>query len=216
MAIEHAKIVEQDFGESRPIVSTAKRLIDVVGASVLLACSLPVLFVAAILIKLTSRGPVIYRHRRVGLNSVPFSIFKLRTMKPGAEHKNAILWSKENGAFFKVKRDPRLTPCGGLLRKFSIDELPQLINVLKGEMSLVGPRPITEVECKKLGEAISNHRALVLPGLTGLWQVNGRNDTTEEERVRYDIEYVDNWSISMDLKIMLKTIPVVLTGKGAR
>ena len=216
MAIEHAKIVELDFGESRPVVSTAKRLIDVVGASVLMVCSLPVLFVAAILIKLTSRGPVIYRQQRVGLNSAPFSIFKLRTMKLGAEDENGNLWPKENGVFFKVKKDPRLTPCGWLLRKFSIDELPQLVNVLKGEMSLVGPRPITEVECKKLGEAISNHRALVLPGLTGLWQVNGRNDTTEEERVRYDIEYVDNWSMLVDLKIMLKTVPAILTGKGAR
>ena len=192
-----------------------KRLIDVVGAAVLLVCTAPLWIIAAIAIKISSPGRVIFRQKRVGMNEELFVLFKFRTMRDGAEHQNGHIWPAENGVFFKLNDDPRIIPCGRLLRRFSIDELPQLINVLIGDMSLIGPRPISAVECTNLPAGVCQHRSSVEPGLSGLWQVSGRSNTTEEERIRLDLKYVDEWSIWMDVVIAFKTIPAVLKGTGA-
>lgn len=177
----------------------------------------PLLLMTAVLIKLTSPGPVFYIRELVGLNQHPFMMWKFRTMKINAEQRETALveMKKEDSPFFKVKDDPRVTCVGGFLRKYSIDELPQLINVLKGDMSLVGPRPIHDFELQKFSEWKQLRRFSMKPGLTCIWQVSGRSKTSDADRMRYDLEYINNWSLLLDVKLLFKTIPVVLKGDGA-
>ena len=193
-----------------------KRTFDVVGATILLFLLSPLLAVSALMVKLSSRGPLIYRSRRPGIGGVPFECFKFRTMRVDAERMQEELedLNEADGPLFKIRRDPRLTPVGGLLRRFSIDELPQLVNVLRGEMSLVGPRPLPQRDFDRL-EDWHKKRYLVLPGITGLWQVSGRSELDFDALVRLDFLYLEHWSVFLDLSIILKTIPAVLKGKGA-
>ncbi len=196
-----------------------KQLLDVFGSlALLLLLALP-LAVVAVVIKVTSPGPVLFRQQRSGLNGRPFTIYKFRTMVTNAEqlkHELAAM-NEMSGPVFKVSQDPRVTGVGKWLRKFSIDEFPQLYNVLRGEMSLVGPRPLPVDEVKRFSDLAHRRRLSVKPGLTCLWQVSGRNDVSDfQDWVRLDLEYIDNWSLWLDLKILWRTVPIVLTGAGAR
>lgn len=205
-----------------PAVSWAlmvKSIIDFCGAIVLLVLTSPLFLIAAIGIKLSSPGAVIFRQVRAGRHGQPFTMFKFRSMQTDAEMRRVELaaFNEMSGPVFKVDRDPRITPFGSWLRKTSIDELPQLVNVLQGAMSLVGPRPLPIYEVEKFESHAQRRRLSVKPGLTCLWQVNGRNRVTSfHEWVTLDLEYIDNWSIWLDLKILLKTIPAVLFGFGAK
>jgi exopolysaccharide biosynthesis polyprenyl glycosylphosphotransferase len=193
-----------------------KRTFDFVGASLLLIAMSPLLGGIALAIKLTSRGPILYRSRRPGIGGRPFDTLKFRTMHVDAEKAQADLedYNEASGPLFKMRRDPRLTPIGGFLRRYSLDELPQLVNVLRGEMSLVGPRPLPQRDYEQL-EDWHRKRYLVLPGITGLWQVSGRAELDFDELVRLDFFYLEQWSVFLDLSILLKTIPALLTRKGA-
>jgi exopolysaccharide biosynthesis polyprenyl glycosylphosphotransferase len=197
----------------------AKHVVDFLGASLLLlAFSVPLLLVSA-LIKLTSPGPVLFRQQRSGLNGRPFTMLKFRSMVTDAEQRKDELmaFNEMSGPVFKVTNDPRVTPVGRLLRRFSLDEWPQLVNVLRGEMSLVGPRPLPVAEVQRFDDFAHRRRLSVRPGLTCLWQISGRNEVRDfKEWVRLDLEYIDNWSFWLDLKILLRTIPVVLRGTGAK
>jgi exopolysaccharide biosynthesis polyprenyl glycosylphosphotransferase len=197
----------------------AKRVLDFAGAiGLLILLSLPLL-VVALLIRISSPGPVLFRQQRSGLNGKPFTMLKFRSMRSDAEqrkHEIAVL-NEMSGPVFKVSNDPRVTPIGRRLRKFSVDEFPQLINVLRGEMSLVGPRPLPVDEVKRFDDLAHRRRLSVKPGITCLWQVSGRNNVTDfRDWVRLDLEYIDNWSFWLDLKILFRTIPVVLLGTGAK
>ncbi len=193
-----------------------KRLFDIVFSLTLLILLSPLMLIVAILIKLTSPGPVLFKQKRCGLNGRKFTLYKFRTMIPGADmrKKELLRMNEMDGPVFKMKRDPRVTPIGRILRKFSIDELPQLFNVLKGDMSIVGPRPPLPVEVE-LYEVWQRRRLSLKPGLTCIWQVSGRNKVPFERWMQMDLEYIDNWSLWLDFKIILKTIFVVLTGYGA-
>ncbi len=197
----------------------AKLLLDFFGALTLLfLLAIPMLVIAA-WIKLTSPGPAIFRQQRSGVNGAPFTILKFRTMTTNAEqskHELAAM-NEMSGPVFKLTNDPRVTPVGKRLRKWSLDELPQLFNVLRGEMSLVGPRPLPVDEVKRFSDLAHRRRLSVKPGLTCLWQIKGRNKISDfKEWVRLDLEYIDNWSIWLDLKILLRTPLVVLRGTGAK
>jgi lipopolysaccharide/colanic/teichoic acid biosynthesis glycosyltransferase len=193
---------------------------DFIGAAFMLLITGPLLMLPAVLlIKLTSKGPIFFRQQRSGLNGAPFTIYKFRTMVTNAEqiqHELAAM-NEMTGPVFKVTKDPRVTPVGRWLRKFSVDELPQLFNILRGEMSLVGPRPLPVDEIKRINDMAHRRRLSVKPGLTCLWQVSGRNEIKEfKDWVRLDLEYIDNWSLWLDLKILLRTIPAVFSGAGAK
>jgi exopolysaccharide biosynthesis polyprenyl glycosylphosphotransferase len=194
----------------------AKRAFDATVAACALLVSLPVLVLAALSIKLDSRGPVIFRQRRVGRDGKPFEVLKLRTMTHDAERRLDELrqLNQSNGPIFKMRNDPRITRVGRVLRKFSIDEIPQLWNVLRGEMSIVGPRPALPAEMEAWDPDL-HERLRVRPGITGMWQVHGRSNAEDGEYMRLDLYYVDNWSLLIDMVIVLKTIPVVLSGRGA-
>jgi lipopolysaccharide/colanic/teichoic acid biosynthesis glycosyltransferase len=190
-----------------------KRLLDIIISVVVLIVGAPLMLVAAIAIKLDSRGPVIHRRLVIGRNGEPFYAFKLRTMVQNAEQEEQVSKS-EFLEKHKLKGDPRVTRVGTLLRKTSIDEIPQMINVLRGEMSVVGPRMISMPEREKFG--MWDRKILsVKPGITGMWQVSGRSEISYEDRVRLNVYYVDHRSVLMDLSIMWKTIPTVFTGHGA-
>ena len=195
-----------------------KLLIDKIGALVLLVpFTLVLLPVAFVLIKLSSPGPIFFRQKRCGLNGQPFVMFKFRTMVTDAEqHQHELAAMNEmNGPVFKVTEDPRITKVGKILRKFSFDEFPQLINVLRGDMSLVGPRPLPVDEVRRFDDLAHRRRLSVKPGLTCLWQISGRNEVKDfKDWVRLDLEYIDNWSLWLDIKILWRTIPVVLLGLG--
>jgi exopolysaccharide biosynthesis polyprenyl glycosylphosphotransferase len=194
-----------------------KRGLDLFGASLLLLLSGPLLLLIGLLVRLTSRGPALYRSTRLGEHGRPFTVFKFRTMYNGADQVRAELLVRNEiagGILFKMRKDPRVTPLGRLLRKLSVDELPQLVNVIGGSMSLVGPRPPLPDEVERYG-VHARRRLLVKPGMTGLWQVSGRSDLSWDEAVRLDLYYVENWSLGLDLAIVLRTIWVVLTGRGA-
>ncbi|HTU78173.1 MAG TPA: sugar transferase [Solirubrobacteraceae bacterium] len=193
-----------------------KRTFDIVGASVLLIVLSPLLLAITLAVRLSSRGPVVYRSLRRGIGQRPFACLKFRTMHSDAEQAQADLegLNEASGALFKIREDPRLTPVGHFLRRFSLDELPQLINVLRGEMSLVGPRPLPERDFAML-EDWHRKRYLVLPGLTGLWQVSGRSELDFDDLVHLDFIYLESWSLALDLTILLKTIPAVLSRRGA-
>ncbi len=194
----------------------AKRAFDIVVGSLIGLVAAPVIGIAALAIKLDDRGPVIHRSRRVGVEESTFTCFKLRTMGVGAEVEQAALEDRNeaSGAIFKIRDDPRITRVGRALRRYSIDELPQLWNVLRGDMSLVGPRPLPIRDYERLDD-LHRKRYLVLPGLTGLWQVSGRSELSFDELVRLDFYYIETWSIWLDLTIIARTIPVVLGRRGA-
>jgi exopolysaccharide biosynthesis polyprenyl glycosylphosphotransferase len=200
--------------------SVLKQLIDFVGAFLLLLVTGPLFMLpAALLIKLTSKGPILFKQQRSGLNGAPFRLYKFRTMVTNAEQRKHELeiMNEMRGPVFKVSNDPRITPIGRILRRFSVDELPQLFNVLRGEMSLVGPRPLPVDEVKRFNDLAHRRRLSVRPGLTCLWQISGRNQIVEfKDWVRLDLEYIDNWSLWLDLKILLRTIPAVVAGTGAK
>jgi lipopolysaccharide/colanic/teichoic acid biosynthesis glycosyltransferase len=164
----------------------------------------------------TSRGPILYRDRRIGLGEREFGMLKFRTMYADAASRQAQLESENeaSGALFKIRDDPRVTPVGRLLRRFSIDEVPQVLNVLRGEMSLVGPRPLPVRDVHFL-EQWHRKRHHVLPGMTGLWQISGRSNLSFDDLVRLDFYYLENWSIWLDITILLKTIPAVADARGA-
>jgi exopolysaccharide biosynthesis polyprenyl glycosylphosphotransferase len=193
-----------------------KRAFDIVGSTLLLLFLSPFLGVAALAIKMTSRGPVIYRSLRPGIGGESFACFKFRTMYENADALQDELepHNEMEGPIFKIREDPRVTNVGRFLRRWSFDELPQLFNVLRGEMSLVGPRPLPQRDYERL-EEWHRKRYLVLPGMTGLWQVSGRSELDFDELVRLDFLYLERWSVFLDLSIMLKTIPAVLRAKGA-
>ena len=194
-----------------------KRLIDVVGAWLLLVATAPILAAAALLVRLTSRGPVFFVSPRIGYRCKQFGMLKLRSMVHGAERQEAALAAArpEERIFFKLEDDPRLTRVGRWLRRTSIDELPQLVNVLRGEMSLVGPRPLLVSDMRLYPKSAQMRRFSMKPGLTGLWQVSGRSRLPDEERIALDLEYVDRWNLSLDARILARTLPAVLSGEGA-
>jgi exopolysaccharide biosynthesis polyprenyl glycosylphosphotransferase len=206
--VEHPRL----SGGSRII----KELVDRAGAALLVFLSAPLLTVIAAAIIIDSRGPVLFRQTRVGRNGKEFVICKFRTMYVDAEARlNEISHLDEgNGVMFKMRNDPRVTPMGRWLRRYSLDELPQLFNVLVGQMSLVGPRPPLPREVAVYAGDV-HRRLAVKPGMTGLWQVSGRSDLPWEEAVRLDLRYVENWSLSMDLVIMLRTVTAVARSSGA-
>jgi exopolysaccharide biosynthesis polyprenyl glycosylphosphotransferase len=193
-----------------------KRTFDVIGATLLLVLLSPVLIAVALAVKLTSRGPVLYPSARPGMGGTPFDCLKFRTMRDDAEQTQEELESlnEMSGALFKIRDDPRMTPVGRFLRRFSLDELPQLVNVVRGDMSLVGPRPLPVRDFAKL-EEWHKKRYLVLPGITGLWQVSGRSELDFDDLVRLDFLYLERWSVALDLVILLKTVPAVLMRRGA-
>jgi exopolysaccharide biosynthesis polyprenyl glycosylphosphotransferase len=197
-----------------------KQALDITVSFVLLLFLIPfILIPVAIAIRLTSPGPVLFRQKRCGLNGRPFMMLKFRSMVTDAEQRKQELaaLNEMGGPVFKITNDPRITPIGRWLRKFSIDELPQLINVLRGEMSLVGPRPLPVDEVRRFDDPAHRRRLSVKPGLTCLWQISGRNNVKDfKDWVRLDLEYIDNWSLWLDLKILWRTIPVVLMGSGAK
>jgi len=194
-----------------------KRVLDFLGASLLLLVLIPLFLLVALLIKVDSRGSVFFRQERVGINRRRFSLFKFRTMIEGADEHQIRLEERNEvtGPVFKIRDDPRITRIGRYLRRFSIDELPQLINVVRGEMSLVGPRPLPVRDVDRIDNLWQRRRFSVKPGITCLWQVNGRSDVSFDHWVSMDLEYIDHWSLELDLKILLKTIPAVLKGSGA-
>ncbi len=193
-----------------------KRTFDLTLSTIGLVVLSPVLLIIALAVKLSSSGPVFYRSVRPGMAGRPFSCFKFRTMREHAEQIQADLESlnEKSGAIFKIRHDPRLTGVGRVLRRFSLDELPQLVNVVRGEMSLVGPRPLPMRDFERL-EEWHKKRYLVLPGITGLWQVSGRSELDFDDLVRLDFLYLERWSIFLDLRILLRTIPAVLSRRGA-
>ena len=193
-----------------------KRTFDLVGAGLLLLVLSPVMLVAALAIRLSSRGPVFYGSHRPGIGGKCFTCLKFRTMVAGAERLQDRLeeHNEVGGAIFKMRSDPRVTAVGRFLRRWSLDELPQLFNVLRGEMSLVGPRPLPQRDYNRL-EDWHRKRYLVLPGMTGLWQVSGRSELDFDELVRLDFLYLERWSVFLDLTILLKTIPAVIRARGA-
>ena len=199
-----------------PLYEVGKRAIDLVGSTSLIFLGLPVFIIVAFAIKMTSTGPLIFRQRRLGRGGCVFLCCKFRTMIQDAEFTLASSreLSSEFDSNFKIKKDPRVTPVGALLRRTSLDEFPQLWNVLRGEMSLIGPRPIVEPELEKYG-AYGSRLLLVKPGLGGLWQVSGRSDTTYSERVAMDMNYIDSRSLSFDLQLIARTALVVIRGRGA-
>lgn len=207
--VEKSKVKAYDF---------IKRFIDLIIGVVGLAICLPFFIIIAIAIKLDSKGPVFFKHKRIGKHGKDLYIYKFRTMINNAEDAIKDFTPEQKKEFeenFKLENDPRVTRVGKILRKTSIDELPQIINILKGEMAIIGPRPIVKSELEKYG--VNKNKFLsVVPGLTGYWAANGRSDVSYEERMAMELYYVDHRSLIFDLKIFVKTIGSVLTGRGAR
>lgn len=205
-----------ETGGFRHLTLCLKRLMDLVLASVLLLVLSPALLLVAVWIKWTSSGPALFVQKRIGYGCRIFPMYKFRTMVDGAERSERRLAARQRGrTFVKVFDDPRITPLGRVLRKYSIDEVPQLWNVVRGEMSLVGPRPILISDFRKFPLGRQMRRFGILPGLTGLWQVSGRSRTTDQQRMALDLEYVDHWSLGLDLHVLVRTLPVVIRATGA-
>ncbi|NSW54707.1 MAG: sugar transferase [Armatimonadetes bacterium] len=194
----------------------AKRLLDILGATAAIVIATPIMVVAAIAVKLETPGPVFFKQYRLGRNGKPFLLYKIRSMTASAPDIRDSLENdnEASGPVFKIKADPRITRVGRILRKYSIDEMPQLFHVLFGQMSLVGPRPPIPSEVERY-EPWQTERLAVKPGLTCIWQVSGRSDIGFDEWVRLDIEYVRNRNLWLDIKLLLLTIPAVLTARGA-
>jgi len=206
---------------ANPFNYFVKRTIDYLFSLVLFILAVPLFIFIPVIIKLTSKGPIIFSQERIGKGGKPFKCYKFRTMYEDAEEKLKQVLETNSGAKaewetkYKLTNDPRVTPIGKFLRKTSLDELPQIFNVLKGEMSLIGPRPVTKEELDKYYQENAEFYCLIPPGITGLWQVSGRSNLTYEERVSLDCWYIRNWSLWLDLVILLKTVKVVLKGEGA-
>lgn len=201
-----------------PAMVAAKRVLDIVGSAALLLLFSPVMIATAIAIKVESRGPVFFRQPRAGRRNKSFNLIKFRSMYVDAEERKAELDAmneSDDGVMFKIREDPRITKVGHFIRRFSIDELPQLFNVLRGEMSLVGPRPLIFRETAALEERWHLRRLELRPGITGPWQVYGRSDSPFQEMVRFDYQYVAGWSLARDVELLLATLPAVLSGRGA-
>ena len=209
-------LLHVDKPQYRGASRAGKVFVDLAGAGVGLVLLAPLLLVVALLVKVTSRGPVLYRAERIGLNGKPFNMLKFRSMVVDADSQRARLSTANEGAgpLFKIRNDPRVTPVGRWMRRLSIDELPQLVNVLRGQMSVVGPRPPLRSEVMTYTGAV-NRRLLVKPGLTGLWQVSGRSELSWEQSVRLDLFYVENWSMIQDLTIVWRTLGAVIKTRGA-
>jgi lipopolysaccharide/colanic/teichoic acid biosynthesis glycosyltransferase len=204
--------------QNKFMYNIVKRLIDILGSIAGIIILSPFLLVIAILVRVDSKGPVLFSHKRLGLGGKIIKVYKFRTMVSDAEELLKRLTPEQKEEYeknFKLENDPRITKLGRFLRESSIDELPQLLNVLKGEMSAVGPRPIVPTELQKYGE-YADKLLSVKPGLTGSWQTSGRSDTTYEERVQLDMEYIDTRTILVDVKIAFKTVGVVFKKSGAR
>lgn len=193
-----------------------KRLIDIAASTVALVLLSPLLIGTAIAIKVTSPGPVLFKQKRVGLHGVCFDLLKFRSMVVNAEAlKDKLMKQNEQtGPVFKMKNDPRITGIGAFIRRYSIDELPQLVNILRGDMTIVGPRPAVPKEVAQY-KAWQRRRLSVRPGLTCYWQVGGRNSIGFEDWMRLDLRYVDNWNLAVDMQLILQTFPAVLAGRGA-
>ncbi len=214
-AIQDGYIHYQAF-EAKPVQVALKRAFDVALSAIALWLLSPVLIATAIAVKLSSKGPVLFKQPRVGMHGRPFNMLKFRSMVVNAEalKEQLMAQNEQSGPVFKMKSDPRVTAVGRFIRKYSIDELPQLINILRGEMAIVGPRPPVPKEVA-LYEPWQRRRLSVRPGLTCVWQVSGRNEISFEQWMYLDMQYIDNWSLGQDLGLILKTVPVVLTGRGA-
>jgi exopolysaccharide biosynthesis polyprenyl glycosylphosphotransferase len=214
---DEAPVITVSTGAMKGLPVLLKRAVDFSLSLILIITLFPLFLVVAILIKLTSAGTIFFIHDRVGLNKRRFPLIKFRTMIPDAEEKMAELeeLNEVSGPVFKIKNDPRITKIGKFLRKTSIDELPQLWNVLKGDMSIVGPRPLPVRDYNGFDEDWHRRRFSVRPGITCLWQVNGRSNTDFAEWMKFDMEYIDGWSLWLDLKIIVMTLPAVIKGSGA-
>lgn len=207
--VEKSRVKVYDF---------VKRFIDILISTIGLIICLPIFIIIAILIKIDSKGPIFFKHKRIGKHGKNLGIYKFRTMIENAEEAMKYFTEEQKKEFkenFKLENDPRVTRVGKFLRKTSLDELPQIINILKGEMSIIGPRPVVKNELEKYGDNKGKFLS-VAPGLTGYWAANGRSDVSYEERMALELYYVDNRSLLLDLKIFLKTIGSVLRGRGAK
>ena len=212
--VSSAEVVEES---KVSIYSILKKIFDVSISFISLILLSPVFLILAILVKLDSKGPVFYAHKRKGKNRSDIKIYKFRTMYSNSDEIFQSFTTEQKEEYyksFKLDNDPRVTKLGGFLRKTSLDELPQLLNVLKGDLSLIGPRPIVEKEIFKYGEYADKFFS-VIPGITGYWQANGRSDTSYDERIQMDMYYIDNRSFMMDIKIILKTVISVIKKEGA-
>jgi exopolysaccharide biosynthesis polyprenyl glycosylphosphotransferase len=209
-------LIHVDAPELSGVRHVAKSLMDRTLALGGLLMLLPALVVVAVAVRVTSRGPVLFRQERVGKNGETFRMLKFRSMYRDAESRliDLVHLNEAGGALFKIRNDPRVTPVGRFIRKWSLDELPQLWNVVRGDMSLVGPRPPLPAEVARY-ESDVHRRLLVKPGITGRWQISGRSDLSWEEAVRHDLFYVENWSLAMDLSILFQTVRAVVKGAGA-
>lgn len=217
MISQHLDVSTSQLVEARAVSLAVKRLFDVAASLVLLVVLAPVLLLLALAVWLGDGGPILYRWRVVGQGGRPFTGYKFRTMVTNADTLKAQLQHRNEmlGPVFKIRRDPRVTRVGRVLRRFSLDELPQLWSVLKGDMSLVGPRPPLQSEYSRFTER-QKLKLVIKPGITCLWQVRGRNDISAfDEWVRLDLEYIERWSFWLDLKILLWTVPTVLRARGA-
>jgi exopolysaccharide biosynthesis polyprenyl glycosylphosphotransferase len=214
--VEGGRVVTISSGPPDSILLSIKRAVDIVVASLALLVSAPVMLLTVLAIWLTPRGPALFVQERVGLSGRRFKFYKFRTMVPDAERLQAGLESlnEAQGPIFKIRKDPRITRIGRLIRRLSIDELPQLFNVLKGDMSIVGPRPLPVRDVTRIDVRAHRRRFSVKPGITCLWQVNGR-EPSFDDWIETDMEYIDNWSLGLDFRIMMRTIPAVLGGRGA-
>lgn len=198
------------------LAARVKRVMDLLGSLLLAPLLMPLFAAAMVAVYLSSPGPVLLRQARVGLNGKRFGMWKLRTMHPGAEESERELVHSISGeTFFKISDDPRVLPVGHWLRRASVDEIPQLWNVLVGQMSLVGPRPLLLIDFDRFPRNRQMRRFTMPPGLTGLWQVSGRSQRTDQQRMELDLEYVEKWSLKLDLIILWRTIGAVLSGRGA-
>ncbi len=194
-----------------------KELIDILVSILIFFFFLPLILIISILIKIDSDGPIFFKQIRIGKDRKQFMIYKFRTMKMRSEDRNESVMhlNEASGPVFKIKNDPRLTGLGKILRKFSLDELPQLINVFKRDMNLIGPRPLPDYEVEEMDDKFSLERHKVRPGITGLWQVSEReNISSFENWIKLDLYYIDNWSLILDAKIIFKTISIILFGRG--
>jgi lipopolysaccharide/colanic/teichoic acid biosynthesis glycosyltransferase len=205
-----------DFPRTRRGGLLAKRGLDLLISGALLLLFAPLLVLVMIAIRLTSAGPAIFVQRRIGYRCAEFDMYKFRTMIDGAERQeNQLAQAQPERTFLKITDDPRTTSLGRVLRRFSIDELPQLYNVFRGDMSLLGPRPLLRNDLQRFPRASLMRRFAMKPGISGLWQVSGRSLLPDADRIRLDIDYVDNWSLTRDLTILARTVPVVITARGA-
>lgn len=207
-----ARLVSLEF----QVQQAVKRFLDVLLGSLILLVLLPFLSIVALLVLTTSKGPLFYKSKRLGKHQQPFYMYKFRTMVPEADKLREQLRqeNQQEGELFKLKEDPRIVPFGAFMRKFSLDEFPQLLNVLKGEMSLVGPRPFSPDNCKLFTWPVTA-RFNLTPGMTGLWQVSGRSNLSFEQMCELELEYVRRWSLVLDFSILLRTLPAVLLKKGS-